>query len=213
MEFEDRNEAGEKLAKLLADKFPDLYNNSSVFVLALPRGGLPVAAAIAKKLNASLDLIVTHKLGAPGNEEFAIGAVAEDGSRFLDRESLMDVSEDYLKEETRHQLEEIKKRIAKYRGGRPLPSLKKKIVILVDDGIATGNTIKAAITLAKNARAARIIVAVPVLPVDTLYTLRKMAETVYLDTPHPFLAIGRFYRNFEQLTDEAVRDYLAGFKR
>lgn len=209
MIFEDRQQAGKLLAQLFAKQFPKLQKNPSAVVLALPRGGVPVAFEIAKKLKIPLDLIVTHKLGAPGNEEFAVGAVAEDSSTFLDPFSTQDISKDYLKEEIRHQLAEIKKRIRKYRRGKPLTKLSGKTVILVDDGIATGNTMKAAIALAKNAYVKKIIIAVPILPKDALAVLRKNAEVVYLDTPFPFLAIGRFYQNFSQLTDEEVRNYLA----
>lgn len=246
MFFENRTEAGKKLAQAIFKKIPDLQQNPKGIVLALPRGGVPVAFEIAKKLNAPLDLIITHKLGAPGNPEFAIGAVAEDGSLILGETknasrftptgspslrlglaplplaarvgthktqpsphlSCPGISQDYLKEEIRCQLREIQKRIKKYRGGRSLPKLQGKTLILVDDGIATGNTMKAACALAKNAKAARIIVAVPVLPDDALRSLQKIAEVVFLDAPSPFFAIGRFYRNFEQLTDEEVRGYL-----
>lgn len=208
MFFENRTDAGQKLAQEILKKFPNLRGNPKGMVLALPRGGVPVAFEIAKKLHAPLDLIVTHKLGAPGNEEFAIGAVAEDGSSFIDPGAGGFASKDYLNEEIRRQLREIQKRIKKYRGGRPLPSLSGKIAILVDDGIATGHTMKSAIALAKNAKARRIIVAVPVLPKDTLAALKNEAEVIYLETPWPFLAIGRFYGNFEQLTDVEVRDYL-----
>lgn len=209
MLFVDREDAGQKLAAALNKKFPTLKKNPHAVVLALPRGGVPVGFSIGQKLKLPLDLIVTHKLGAPGNEEFAVGAVAEDGSTFLDPFSTQGISKDYLKEEIRHQLGEIKKRIRKYRGGKPLPRLSGKTVILVDDGIATGNTMKAAIALAKNAHAKLIIVAVPVLPKDALAMLRKDAEVVFLDAPFPFLAIGRFYQNFSQLTDDEVRNYLA----
>lgn len=209
MFFEDRTEAGQKLAQEILKKFPELLQNLKGIVLALPRGGVPVGFEIAKHLEIPLDLIVTHKLGAPDNPEFAIGAVAEDASSFINPEASGFASQDYLKEEIRRQLREIQKRIKKYRGGRPLPSLSGKIAILVDDGIATGHTMKAAIALAKNAKARRIIVAVPVLPKDTLAALKNKAEVIYLETPWPFLAIGRFYRNFEQLTDAEVRGYLS----
>lgn len=209
MFFENRTEAGQKLAQALVEKFPELLKNPKTIVLALPRGGVPVGFEIAKSLKIPLDLIVTHKLGAPDNEEFAIGAVAEDGSSFIDQGASGYASKDYLKEEIRRQLREIQKRIKKYRGGQPLPKLNRKIVILVDDGIATGHTMKAAIALAKNAKAGRIIVAVPVLPKDTFSCFKKETEIVCLDTPWPFFAIGRFYRNFEQLTDEEVRNYLS----
>lgn len=209
MFFEDRTEAGKKLAQAILKKFPELLQNPKGIVLALPRGGVPVGCEIAKNLKIPLDLIVTHKLGAPDNEEFAIGAVAEDGSSFIDPASSGYASKDYLKEEIRRQLREIQKRIKKYRAGRPLPKLSGKIVILVDDGIATGHTMKAAMALAKNAKAGRIIIAVPVLPKDTLSLFKEEAEIIYLDTPWPFFAIGRFYRNFEQLADDEVRNYLS----
>lgn len=209
MLFSDRTDAGQKLAVRLAKLHPEFKENSFVIVLALPRGGVPVAFEIAKALHAPLDLIITHKLGAPGNEEFAIGALAEDGSTFLDSSSSAHVSRDYLKEEIRHQLVEIKKRIKKYRMGKALPAIQDKIAILVDDGIATGNTMQAAIALCEKARAARVIVAVPVLPQDTLNSFQKKTEVVCIETPSPFFAIGRFYERFDQLTDEEVRSYLA----
>lgn len=205
MIFADRKDAGEQLGALIAKKLPELKKSLNVIVLALPRGGVPVAFEIAHKLKVPLDIIVTHKLGAPYNEEFAIGAVAEDGSTFLDVESTRDVSKEYLEMEIKRQLAEIKKRIKKYRGGQPLSNLQNKIVILVDDGIATGNTMKAAIALAKHAKASRIIVATPVIPTDTVKTLKNDAEIFFLDTPFPFLAIGRFYEKFDQLTDEEVQ--------
>lgn len=212
MYFENRKQAGEKLAAEVIKKFPDLKSNPQVIVLALPRGGVPVAYEIAKALSSPLDLIVTHKLGAPSNPEFAIGAVAEDGSSFLDKNSCTDISRDFIKEEIKSQLAEIKKRIAKYRGGKPLLPLQNKIVILVDDGIATGNTMKAAIALAKNAKAKKIIVAAPVAPSEILGSLRQESEVVFLDTPFPFFAIGRFYNDFSQLTDEEVKSYLTASK-
>lgn len=209
MLFADRKEAGEKLADKVKKIFPSFINNKDVIVLALPRGGVPIGYEIAKKLNARLDLIVTHKLGAPGNEELAIGAVAEDSSSFIDPEFSYRVTDEYVKQEKKHQLAEIKKRIEKYREGRPLAELKNKIVILVDDGIATGNTMQAAIKMAKSKTASKIIIAVPVLPEDTLEKLKKeCGNVIYIATPEPFFAIGRFYINFPQLTDEEVKKYL-----
>lgn len=209
MLFEDRTDAGKRLSEVFLKRFPELKRNPRVQILALPRGGVPVGHEIAKTLQAPLDLILTHKLGAPWNLEFAIGAVAEDGSNFIDPESQGIASKDYIKEEIRRELKEIKSRIKKYRGGRRLKNLKGKIVILVDDGIATGNTMKAAIALAKNAKCERVIVSVPVLPPDTLKSFEREAEVVYLDTPSPFIAIGRFYENFPQLEDSEVEYYLA----
>lgn len=199
MIFEDRTDAGKRLGRLILEKKPALKNNS--LVLAIPRGGVPVGFEIAKILDAPLEVIVTHKLGAPGNEEFAIGAVAEDGSYFI--------SQDYRAQEIARQRANIQQRIKKYRKGRPLPLLKGKKVILVDDGIATGYTMRAALELAKKAHAQEIIIAAPVMPIDTLRILQKRAYIFYLDTPFPFMAIGRFYKNFPQLTDEEVLSYLA----
>jgi len=211
--FKNRTEAGKKLALRLLALHLELKNNEAVIVLALPRGGVPVAFEVAQKLSAPLDLILTHKLGAPGNPELAIGAVAEDGSVFLDPYNVPTVSDHYIEEEKRRQRNEIKKRIKKYRGGRPLPSLQSKIVILVDDGIATGSTIRVAVALAQKADAKRVIIAVPVLPPDTLALLKKQAdEVVYLKTPVPFFAIGAFYEEFLQLTDEEVKVYLEASK-
>lgn len=210
MIFQDRTEAGKRLAEKVFLKFSLLKKSGEAIVLALPRGGVPVAYEIAKKLEISLDLIVTHKLGAPGNEELAIGAVAEDGSVFLDPEFSYRVKDEYVKKEVKHQLSEIHKRIEKYRGGRVLPDLKEKTIFLVDDGIATGNTMQAAIRMAKKAGAKKIVVAIPVLPPDTLEKLQKECdEIIFLATPEPFWAIGRFYSIFEQLDDETVRRYLS----
>lgn len=196
------------MGELILKTHPDFKNNADVIVLALPRGGVPIGFEIAKKLNVKFDLIVAHKLGAPGNPEFAIGAVAEDGSCYINQNETTFVSKDYLENEKKRQLKEIKQRIKKYRLGRPLPDLKGKTVILADDGIATGNTMKAAVCLAKNASSRSVIVAAPVMPEDTFLSLKKEAEVMCLDKPYPFIAIGRFYQNFNQLTDEEVAEYL-----
>lgn len=207
--FKNRTEAGKKLALRIAALHPEFQKNGEVIVLALPRGGVPVAFEIAKKLSAPLDLILTHKLGAPGNPEFAIGAVAEDGSVYLDPYSLPIASDRYIEGEKKQQLVEIKERIKKYRGGRVLPALRSKTVILVDDGIATGATMRVAVLLSKKTRAKCIIIAVPVLPPDTLAVLKKYVdEIIYLKTPVPFFAIGAFYEEFLQLTDVEVKAYL-----
>ena len=208
MFFQNRTEAGQRLASQLIETLPELKNNPHVLVLALPRGGVPVGFEIAKKLGVQFDLIISHKLGYPENSELAIGAVAEDGSAFIDPAYASSISKDYIKNEIAVQLAEIKKRIKKYRLGKPLASLQDRIIILVDDGIATGNTMKAAIALAKKGKARKIIIAVPILPKDTLSNLPKDTQAVFLDTPYPFLAIGRFYRDFPQLHDEEVRFYL-----
>ncbi len=209
MLFSDRTDAGVKLAAKVFAEFPELEKNPLAIVFALPRGGVPVAYEISKKLKIPLDLIVTHKLGAEGNPELAIGAVAEDGSVFIEKLYEGIVRPEYLKKEISHQLSEIKKRIKKYRGGRKLPDIKGKTVILVDDGIATGNTMLAAIRMAKKESAAKIIVVTPVLPPDTIEKLHAECDAlVYLAAPGNFMAIGQFYSLFEQLEDETVRLYL-----
>lgn len=211
--FKNRTEAGKKLALRLSALHPELKKNEAVIILALPRGGVPIAFEIAQVLDSPLDLILTHKLGAPGNEELAIGAIAEDGSVFLDPYSLQNLSDHYIEEEKKRQLTEIKKRIKKYREGRPLRRLQSKMVILVDDGIATGSTMRVAIALARKAHAKGVIIAVPVLPPDTLALLKKeVDEVIYLKTPIPFFAIGAFYKEFLQLTDSEVKGYLEGNK-
>lgn len=209
MIFQDRMDAGKKLADKVFSKYGLLRESMEAVVLVLPRGGVPVGYEIAQKLKIPLDLIVTHKLGAPGNEELAIGAVSEDGSVFLDPEFSYQITDQYVKKEIKHQLAEIQKRVEKYRNGRPLPDLKGKIIFLVDDGIATGNTMQAAIRTAKKAGAGKIIVATPVLPSDTSEKLKTQCDDViFLAAPKPFWAIGRFYLQFEQLDDETVKNYL-----
>lgn len=212
MFFKDRAEAGRKLAQKLAKRLKRAEKARAI-VLALPRGGVPVACEIAQKLGADLDVIVAHKLGAPGNEEFAIGAVAEDGSVFLDTYSSSGIPADYIKAETARQIMEIHRRITKYRQDRKL-KIKGRTVILADDGIATGHTMSAALLFAKKAGAGRVIIAVSVLPPDALANFEKQgAEVVYLSAPLPFLAIGRFYEDFSQLSDEEVQGYLDKYKK
>lgn len=217
MFFQNRTEAGKKLAQKIKRLFPELEKNKNAIVLALPRGGIPIAFEIADALKAPMDLIFTHKLRAPDNEELAIGAVAEDGSSFIDPdfsdwacpEPCRRADRKYLRQEIRYQLNEIQNRIAKYRLGRKLPDIKDKIAILVDDGIATGSTMISAVRMAKNSKALKIIVAAPVLPDDTLYKIGKEADkVVYLDAPAYFGAISRFYAEFPQLRDEEVMSYM-----
>jgi putative phosphoribosyl transferase len=200
--FEDRVEAGRKLARELLD-----YRGKKVIVLAIPRGGVVVGYEVAKELDASLDIIVPRKIGAPDNPELAIGAVTQDGTLILNSQltQYLGVSESYVQEEARKQVEEIERRIKEYRGDEAYPSLKDKMVILVDDGVATGYTVRAAIASIKRQKPSILIVAVPVGPPDTIQTLKKEAEKVVcLSTPELFQAIGQFYRNFSQTSDEEV---------
>jgi predicted phosphoribosyltransferase len=208
MLFRDRHEAG----KLLAQKLLDLKGNPNAIVLGIPRGGVVVAYEVAKTLGLPLDVFVARKIGAPGNPELAIGAVASDGTVVLDELSisLMGVPKQYIEKETERQKEEIRKRIQAYRGGREGYSLQGKIVILVDDGVATGATIIASLRAIKASNPSQTILAVPVAPPDTVEKLRREADKVIcLYTPSPFWAVGAFYVNFEQISDEEVQALLA----
>jgi len=182
-----------------------------VVVLAVPRGGVVVAYEVAKSLGAPMDLIIPRKLGAPYNPELAIGAVAQDGTVVLNEDvvSQLGVTQDYIRREAEAQVREIQRRMKKYRGDRPYPSLAGKTVILVDDGIATGATIRAAVRSIRGQGPRSLVIAVPVAPPGTVRALAREADrVVVLDTPEFFLAIGQFYQNFEQTSDEEVIDLL-----
>jgi len=200
--FKDRSEAGKRLVQLMKE-----LKGKDLVVLAIPRGGVVVGYEIAKELKAKLDVIIPRKIGAPLDPELAIGAIGEDGTLYL-MENLVDqlgVSKEYIEEEVERQMREIKRRALKYRGEREALDIKGKTVILVDDGLATGATMKAAIMQVKKREPKEIFVAVPVSPKDTLLEISKMVDKVYcLATPEPFYAIGQFYRNFEQVSDEVV---------
>ncbi|GBC74957.1 Putative phosphoribosyl transferase [archaeon HR06] len=204
--FKDRSEAGKKLVQLLKE-----LKGKDLVVLAIPRGGVIVGYEIAKELKAKLDVIIPRKIGAPLDPELAIGAIGEDGTLYL-IENLVNqlgVSKEYIEEEVERQLREIKRRALKYRKGREALDVKGKTVILVDDGLATGATMKAAIMQVKKREPKEIFVAVPVSPRDTLLEISKMVDKVYcLATPEPFFAIGQFYRNFEQVSDDVVIELL-----
>ena len=203
MLFQDRTDAGRRLAQKLMQ-----YRDKSTVVLALPRGGVVVGYEIAVALGVPLDVIITHKIPAPGNPEYAIGAVAENGETQLNQDEirLLGISSAYIQRETQRQLEEIERRKSLYRGDKPLPPVAGRTVIIVDDGVATGYTMMAAVKAVKALRPRQIVVAVPVGPRETLDLLAEMADdVVVLDTPVPFFAVGVFYRNFEQTSDEDVR--------
>jgi len=182
-----------------------------VLVLAIPRGGVVVAKEVADALGAPLDIVITRKVGAPGNPELAIGAVTQEGEVITDPElvGMLGVSDDYVNEQAARQVDEIGRRMREYRGDRPYPSLAGKTVVVVDDGIATGSTTRAAIQSVKKRKAAVVILAVPVGPPDTVAKLSKIADRVVcLSTPEPFYAIGEFYNEFEQVGDDTVREIL-----
>jgi putative phosphoribosyl transferase len=206
--FHDRNEAGRALARALTA----YRNRKDVLVLALPRGGVPVAAEIAAALGAELDLMIVRKLGAPGQTELAMGAIASGGVRVLNRDVIasLGIKETAIEEVARREQQELERREHAYRGERPRPAIEGHCVILVDDGIATGATMRAGIEALRRLKPAKIVVAVPVAPPDTVARLRNVAdEVVCLATPEPFWAIGQWYVEFPQLSDETVRQALA----
>jgi predicted phosphoribosyltransferase len=203
--LKNRVEAGKQLATALKTVRQD------TIVLAVPRGGVVVGFEVAKALGIPLDIIVTKKIGAPDNPELAIGAVAEDGMFILDDNLLRQlyVPKEYIKEEVERMRQEIQRRLIRYRGNVPYPNLKKRDVIVVDDGVATGSTLKAALRLLRGKGTKIVTVAVPVGPPDTIRELEKLADRVVcLQTPEPFYAIGQFYEDFSQTSDEEVTELL-----
>jgi len=203
MIFKDRPEAGRKLAA----KLTDYKGKKDTLILALPRGGVVTGFEIAKALNLPLDIVVPRKIGAPGNEEYAIGAITESGEGIFDQQAIasLNVSQEYLKKIVAQEQTEAQRRLKSYRQERPDLDLKNKTVIIVDDGLATGLTMRAAIKSIKQKKAAKIIVAIPVAAQDSLAVIKKEADDViYLDAPLYFGAVGAFYENFGQTTDEEV---------
>jgi len=203
MYFRDRHEAG----KLLAEQLEDLRGREDALVLGIPRGGVVVAYEVAKALGLPLDVFIARKIGAPGNPELAIGAVASDGTVVLDEHSigLLGIPMDYIEKEIRRQKREIERRLRLYRGGREGYPLTDKTVILVDDGVATGATTLAAIRAIKASSPAEVILAVPVAPPEAIARLKREANRVIcLHTPSPFWAVGAFYLDFAQTSDEEV---------
>jgi putative phosphoribosyl transferase len=200
--FADRIDAGKRLALALKD-----FIGKKAIVLAIPRGGVVVGHEIADDLNLPLDVIIPRKIGAPNNPELAIGAMTEDGTIILDENlvTYLGVIEDYIKEESDRQKLEIERRMKLYRQDVPYPSLENLDVIIVDDGIATGSTMKAALASVKNRGANTVTVAIPVGPPSTIAELEKQADKVVcLYTPEYFQAIGQFYDDFTQTTDDEV---------
>ncbi len=212
MIFHDRADAGRQLG--LALKV--LVAKSEIVVLGIPRGGVIVASQVARALDAPLDICVAHKIGAPGNPEFAIGSVAAEGEPFIDEKitHAFRFPVSYLKAEIDEQRREIFRRITLYRGGRPEISLEGKTVILVDDGIATGATVSAALGFLSHRAATRIVLAAPVGAVEVCGRLSRLTDqVVVLDTPENFRAVGEFYRDFGQVTDNEVIIALATAKQ
>jgi putative phosphoribosyl transferase len=209
--FTDRVDAGKRLALALQD-----FSGKKGIVLAIPRGGVVVGFEIAKALNLPLDVIIPRKIGAPANPELAIGAVTEDGTAILDSQLInyLGINREYIKEESERQKQEIERRLKLYRQDTSYPDLKGLDVIVVDDGLATGSTMKAALASVKNRGAASLTVAVPIGPPSTIEELNEIADRVVcLYTPQFFQAIGEFYTDFSQTSDEEVIKLLWEFKQ
>ena len=202
--FRDRREAGKLLARALAH----YAGRQDVVVLGLPRGGVPVAAEVARALGAPLDVLIVRKLGAPGQEELAIGAIAEGGVRVLNRGLVasLGLTANDIDELTQSEELELERRVRTYRGGRkPLP-VADRTVIVVDDGVATGATMRAGLQALRARGAAIVVAATPVAALDSVEALREDAdEVVVLETPAWFNAVGQWYENFGQTTDDEVR--------
>jgi putative phosphoribosyl transferase len=205
--FPNREQAGKRLAEALSE----YEDGSNVLVLALPRGGVPVGAEVAHALGAPLDLMLVRKLGVPGHEELAMGAVATGGVRVLNDDVVgaLGLHEEAIEAVARRERRELERRDHAYREGRPAPEVAGRTVILVDDGLATGATMRAAVAALKKRNPRRIVVAVPVAPKETCEVLRSEADEVAcLSAPDPFMAIGVWYEDFPQLTDDEVRELL-----
>lgn len=209
MLFRDRQEAGVQLAQELAN----LAGTPGLLVLAIPRGGVVVANQVARALKAPLDVIITRKIGAPFNEELALGAITPSGEVLLDKRALknLGLAPRDLAGRVEEEKRELLRRMKRFRGDRPFPEIEGRTVIVVDDGIATGLTVKAAIDTLRQMKAGRIILAVPVAPLEVVEALsEKVDHLTCLKTPEPFYAVGQFYRSFEQVSDAEVVRILAG---
>jgi putative phosphoribosyl transferase len=207
MLFRDRTEAG----RLLADRLSAYANYPDAMVLALPRGGVPVAFEIAEALNLPLDIVVVRKLGLPGHEEFAMGAIASGGARVLNQDLIhqLSLSDEIIEHIVAGEQRELERRERTYRGQRPVLDVRDHIVIIVDDGLATGSSMRAAIAALRQKRPAKLIVAVPVGARMTCSELEALAdEVICLEMPENFSAVGLWYRDFSQITDEEVNNLL-----
>ncbi|MFW5867618.1 MAG: phosphoribosyltransferase [Armatimonadota bacterium] len=204
--FENRREAGEALAEHLSD-----LKGENPLVLGVPRGAVPMAAVVADELDGELDVVIVRKMGAPGNPELAIGSVTEEGEAIVNEEFARrtGASDEYIEQETRRQMERIEERKRVYREVRPKVSLEGRTVVIVDDGFATGSTMKAALESARSENPAKLIAAAPVGAQDTCRAMGDYAdEVVCLRAPRFFGAVGAFYRDFGQVSDEKVLEVL-----
>ena len=217
--FQDRIDAGKRLAKKLSWLKQDQLKEErdrrqkSIVILAIPRGGVIIGDVIASELDAKLDIIVSRKIGAPDNPELAIGAVMPDGSYFLNQRlvNMLNVPQDYIQIQAHEQIKEIDRRLMAYRGSKEYDNeFEGKAVVLVDDGIATGATMTASAKWIKNKQQCkRLVISVPVAPAEILDDLNQVAdEVIVLYTPEPFIAIGRFYEDFAQVSDNEVKEIM-----
>jgi predicted phosphoribosyltransferase len=207
MRFRNRSEAG----RLLAGALERYKGRPDVLVLALPRGGVPVAYEVATALNAPLDVFIVRKLGVPGHEELAMGAIASGGIRTLNSSVIqqLNIPQQAIDAMAAREAEELRRRERLYRGDKPSPAISGRTVILVDDGLATGSTMKAAIAALRRQNPAKIVVAVPTAPADSCEELQREAdEVICAVTPEPFYAVGLWYENFEQTTDAEVTELI-----
>ena len=206
--FRDRHDAGQLLATQLAR----YTNRADVVVLALPRGGVPVAFEVANALRVPLDVYLVRKLGVPDYEELAMGAIASGGVRVLNEQivNALGIPEDVIDAVASWEQQELERRERIYRGDRPPPDVQSKTVILIDDGLATGATMQAAVRALRQQEPARIVVAVPTAAPETCEQFKAEAdEVICAITPEPFYAVGLWYEDFSQTTDEDVRELLA----
>jgi putative phosphoribosyl transferase len=207
IQFRNRRDAGRQLAELLRP----LADRPGVLVLGLPRGGVPVAYEVARLLHAPLDVLAVRKLGVPGHEEYAMGAIATGGVQLLDRRTIHDlrIPAEEVKRVVETEQRELERREREYRGARPALDVLNHTVILVDDGLATGSTMAAAVAAVRQQGPAAVVVAAPVGSAATCSALQRVADvSVCARTPEPFYGVGQWYRDFEPTTDEEVRTLL-----
>jgi putative phosphoribosyl transferase len=207
MIFQDRKDAGRQLAFRLTD----YANRSNLLVLGLPRGGVPVAYEVARELHAPLDVFLVRKLGVPGQEELAMGAIASGGVRVINEDvvSQLHIPDSVIDAVAKQELRELERREVAYRGDRPSPDVKDQIAILIDDGLATGSTMRAAALALRKQKPAQLVIAVPVAAAQTCDEFRGLVDEIICDeTPEPFYGVGLWYEDFSQTSDEEVRELL-----